>query len=121
MRRWLAIKRYREALIAKQMSWGALTLQKHARGWLARQKKKKSKGDIPVGEVAPIYRQELKENDTPIKNQNKVSPIVVAENKKTYIQVCNINFVNKVSVIMKLYFFYSKMVLKCCHVKCNRK
>lgn len=69
------------------MSWGVLTLQKHARGWLARQKKKKSKGEIPVGEVAPIYRQELKESDSSVKNQTKVSSFVVAENKKTYIQV----------------------------------
>ncbi|XP_060877961.1 myosin-IIIb-like [Metopolophium dirhodum] len=86
VRRWLAMKHYKEAMLAKQMSWGALTLQKHTRGWLARQKKKKSKGEIPVGEVAPIYRQEPKENDHPIKNQNKVSPVIVAENKKTYIQ-----------------------------------
>jgi len=86
------MKHYREALLAKQMSWGALTLQKHTRGWLARQKKKKSKGEIPVGEVAPIYRQEPKENDNPIiKNQNKASPVIVAENKKTYIQVSNAN------------------------------
>lgn len=83
------MKHYREAMLAKQMSWGALTLQKHARGWLARQKKKKSKGEIPVGEVAPIYRQEPKENETPIKIQNKVvGPVIVGENKKTYIQVC---------------------------------
>lgn len=81
-------------MLAKQLSWGALTLQKHARGWLARQKKKKSKGEIPVGEVAPIYRQEPKENIVPVKNQNKVSPVVVAENKKTYIQVCCRNFTN---------------------------
>lgn len=85
------MKHYREALLAKQMSWGALTLQKHARGWLARQKKKKTKGEIPVGEVAPIYRQEPRENDTPIKNQNKVNPTIVAENKKTYIQVLTQN------------------------------
>jgi len=84
------MKRYREAVLAKQMSWGALTLQKHARGWLARQKKKKAKGEIPVGEVAPIYRQEPKETDVPVKNQNRVSPIIVAENKKTYIQVRNV-------------------------------
>lgn len=69
------------------MSWGALTLQKHARGWLARQKNKKSKGEIPVGEVAPIYRQELKEKDITIINQNNGNPVIVAENKKTYIQV----------------------------------
>ncbi|VVC25717.1 Protein kinase, ATP binding site,Protein kinase domain,Serine/threonine-protein kinase, active site,Myosin [Cinara cedri] len=86
IRRWLAMKHYREALLAKQMSWGVLTLQKHARGWLARQKKKKTKGEIPVGEVAPIYRQEPRENDISIKNQNKVSPTIVSENKKTYIQ-----------------------------------
>lgn len=86
------MKHYKEALLAKQISWGALTLQKHTRGWLARQKKKKSKGEIPVGEVAPIYRQELKENDSPIiNNQNKVSPVIVAENKKTYIQVSSAN------------------------------
>lgn len=83
------MKHYREALMAKQMSWGALTLQKHARGWLARQKKKKSRGEIPVGEVAPIYRQEPKVNDNLVKTQNKVNPIIVAENKKTYIQVSN--------------------------------
>lgn len=73
------------------MSWGALTLQKHARGWLARQKKKKSKGEIPVGEVAPIYRQEPKDNDASKnpKSQSRVSPLVAAENKKSYIQVCN--------------------------------
>lgn len=81
-------------MLAKQLSWGALTLQKHARGWLARQKKKKSKGEIPVGEVAPIYRQEPKENIIPVKSQNKVSPVVVAENKKTYIQVYNGNIAN---------------------------
>jgi len=91
------MKHYKEAMLAKQMSWGALTLQKHTRGWLARQKKKKSKGEIPVGEVAPIYRQEPKENDHPIKNQNKVSPVIVAENKKTYIQVSNTNIVNVIS------------------------
>jgi len=90
------MKHYREALLAKQMSWGALTLQKHTRGWLARQKKKKSKGEIPVGEVAPIYRQEPKEIDNPIKNQNKVSPVIVGENKKTYIQVSIANIVNLV-------------------------
>lgn len=89
------MKRYKETLLAKQMSWGALTLQKHARGWLARQKKKKSKGEIPVGEVAPIYRQEPKENNASTdKNQNKVSANIVAENKKTYIQVCNVDLVN---------------------------
>lgn len=86
------MKHYREALLAKQMSWGAMTLQKHARGWLARQKKKKTKGEIPVGEVTPIYRQEPRENNTPIKNQNKVSPTVVAENKKSYIQVCSTKY-----------------------------
>lgn len=85
------MKHYRGALLAKQMSWGALTLQKHARGWLARQKKKKTKGEIPVGEVAPIYRQEPRENDTPIKNQNKINLTIVAENKKTYIQVLTRN------------------------------
>ncbi|XP_050542382.1 myosin-IIIb-like isoform X1 [Daktulosphaira vitifoliae] len=83
VRRWLAIKYYKEVLNAKRMSWGALTLQKHARGWLSRHKKKKSKGEIPIGEVAPIYRQELKESSAP-KNQNKVSPIIIAENKKNY-------------------------------------
>lgn len=99
------MKHYREAMLAKQMSWGALTLQKHARGWLARQKKKKSKGEIPVGEVAPIYRQEPKENETPIKVQNKVGPVIVGENKKTYIQVCqsvicNSNIINQVEELI---------------------
>lgn len=75
-------------MLARQMSWGALTLQKHARGWLARQKKKKTRGEIPIGEVAPIYRQEpAREMDAPVKHLHKVGPIVVAENKKTYIQV----------------------------------
>lgn len=69
------------------MSWGVLTLQKHARGWLARQKNKKSKGEIPVGEVAPIYRQEMKESDIITINQNNGNPVIVADNKKTYIQV----------------------------------
>lgn len=85
--------------MARQMSWGALTLQKHARGWLARQKKKKLKGEIPVGEVAPIYRQEPKENDVSIKNQNKINPIVLAENKKTYIQVSCKTVDNLVAIV----------------------
>lgn len=101
------MKHYKEALLARQMSWGALTLQKHARGWLARQKKKKSKGEIPVGEVAPIYRQEQKENDTPSKNQNKVGPLIVAENKKTYIQVSCVyvygTFYNNTNKIVLVY------------------